>query len=102
MLTSKNKATLKHIAHSQDLVKINIGKDLISQSVIDSIENCFNTHELIKISFLKSSFQEKTKNELIVTLVDELDCDVIQIIGNTCIIYRENKDIPNHIILPRK
>lgn len=101
MLSSKNKAELKRIAHSNELVKINIGKDLLSDSLIESIENCFSTHELIKICFLKSALASKTKQEFILDLIDALDCDVIQIIGNTAIIYRENKEIKNHIILSR-
>lgn len=101
MLNSKNKAQLKSIAHSTELVKINIGKDLLTDSVIQSIENCFSTHELIKISFLKSALGNKTKQELILDLIDALDCDVIQSIGNTIIVYRENKDIKDHIILKR-
>ena len=101
MLSSKNKAELKRIAHSEDLVKINIGKDLLTNSVIESIENCFSTHELIKISFLKSALANKTKQEFILDLISNLDCDVIQIIGNTAIIYRENKALKNHIILSR-
>lgn len=101
MLSSKNKAELKKIAHSSELVKINIGKDLLNDSLIESIENCFSTHELIKISFLKSALASKSKQEFILDLIDALDCDVVQIIGNTAIIYRENKEIKNHIVLSR-
>lgn len=101
MLNNKNKAELKRIAHSTELVKINIGKDTLNDNVIQSIENCFSTHELIKICFLKSALANKTKQEIILDLVGNLDCDVIQSIGNTIIIYRENKDIKDHIILSR-
>lgn len=101
MLNSKSKAQLKTIAHSSDLVKINIGKDLLTDSFIQSVENCFSTHELIKISFLKSALGAISKQELILDLIDALDCDVVQSIGNTIIIYRENKDIKDHIILKR-
>ena len=99
MLNSKSQ--LKTVAHSSDLVKINIGKDLLTDSFIQSVENCFSTHELIKISFLKSALGATSKQELILDLIDALDCDVVQSIGNTIIIYRENKDIKDHIILKR-
>ncbi len=101
MLSNKNKAELKSIAHSSDLVKINIGKELLNDNVISSIENCFSTHELIKINFLKSALVGKEKQEIVLDLIDALDCDVIQMIGNTMIIYRENKELKNHIILKR-
>ena len=77
MLNSKSKAQLKTIAHSSDLVKINIGKDLLTDSFIQSVENCFSTHELIKISFLKSALGATSKQELILDLIDALDCDVV-------------------------
>ena len=98
MLSNKNKAELKSIAHSSDLVKINIGKELLNDNVISSIENCFL---LIKINFLKSALVGKEKQEIVLDLIDALDCDVIQMIGNTMIIYRENKELKNNIILKR-
>ncbi len=99
MLSTKNKAKLKKIAHSSELVKINIGKGLIDENVVNSINNCFNTHELVKISFLKNSLEEENRETLILDLISELKCDIIQKIGNTLILYKENKKLKDHIVL---
>lgn len=99
MLSTKNKAKLKKIAHSSQLVKINIGKGLLDKEVINNINNCFNTHELIKISFLKSSLEESNKEALILDLISSLRCELIQKIGNTLILYKENTKIKDHIVL---
>ena len=42
MLSTKNKAKLKKIAHSSELVKINIGKGLIDENVVNSIMAIFS------------------------------------------------------------
>jgi len=99
MLSTKNKAKLKKIAHSSELVKINIGKGLIDENVVNNINNCFNTHELVKISFLKNSLEEENRETLILDLISELKCDIIQKIGNTLILYKENKKLKDHIVL---
>ena len=103
MLNSKNRAQLKSIAHKEldNIVKINIGKDLISEEVIKSIKNCFNTHEIVKISFLKSALEKNTKNEMIFDLASATHSDIIQIIGNTALLYKPNDKLPNHIILKK-
>ena len=99
MLSTKNRAKLKKIAHSTELVKINIGKGLLDEQVVKNISNCFNTHELVKISFLKSSLEEENREELILDLVSALRCELIQKIGNTIILYKENKKLKDHIVL---
>ena len=99
MLSTKNKAKLKKIAHSSELVKINIGKGLIDENVVNNINNCFNTHELVKISFLTNSLEEENRETLILDLISELKCDIIQKIGNTLILYKENKKLKDHIVL---
>ena len=99
MLTPKNKAFLKKVAHSSNILKINIGKELIDDNVITSINNAFNTHELIKISFLKTAVDKTSKNELAIKLVEKLkNVDIVQQIGNTIILYRENKEIKDHLV----
>ena len=99
MLSTKNKAKLKKIAHSSELVKINIGKGLIDENVVNNINNCFNTHELVKISFLKNSLEEENRETLILDLISELKCDIIPKVGNTLILYKENKKLKDHIVL---
>ena len=103
MLSSKNKTELKKYAqaHSKEVLKINIGKDLIDKTLIESINNAFRTRELLKISLLKSSMVQESKNEILIELVSNLKCEVVQIIGNTVLLYKENTKLPHRIILSK-
>lgn len=101
MLTSKQKSELKTIAHQniKELVKFNIGKGEIDKNTITMLKNAFSKHELIKVSYLKSSLVNKDRHELTLDLLSKLNCDLVQEIGNTIILYKENKELPNHIVL---
>ena len=101
MTTNKQKQQLKKIAHSSDILKINIGKEVLDKDVIKNIDNSFNTRELIKISFLKSALDNCDKNTLIIDLTSHLKCEVVQTIGNTMLIYRPNDKLKDHIILEK-
>lgn len=97
MLNSKQKAELKKIAHSQDILKFNIGKNAIDNSVIDLLDNAITKHELIKIAFLKSALESESMNQMILDIASKLNADVVQTIGHTAILYRQNKKLPNSI-----
>ncbi len=98
MLKSKQKSFLKSYAHSHDLVKINIGKDLISPEALQNIENALRKHELVKVYFLKSAIVDKEDlNQLIIELSSSLNCEIVQKIGHSIVIYKENKKSPLHI-----
>lgn len=59
MLTNSQKTLLKKFAHQNEIVKINIGKEAVDNATIQNINNCFNTHELVKIAFFKKLFGSK-------------------------------------------
>lgn len=101
MLTNKQKATLKQIIHSdmKNIVCFNIGKESLNENSIKMLKNAFNTHEVIKISFLKSCLDQNNKQQLILDLSSELRAEVVQSIGHTVILYKENKELENHIKL---
>ncbi len=67
MLTNKDKSTLKQIIHSdmKKIVNFNIGKESLNENNIKMLKNAFNTHEIIKISFLKSCLEQENKQQLI-------------------------------------
>lgn len=101
MISSKNKQQLKKIAHSSEVLKVNIGKELLNKQVIYNLNNAFNTRELIKVSFLKSAIESGDKNAIILDLSSALNCDIVQIIGNTVLLYKPNPKIKDHIILEK-
>lgn len=100
MLRNSQKTLLKKFAHQNEIVKINIGKETVDNATIQNISNCFNTHELVKIAFLKSCLDQKSKHEVILDLMSKMkDCELVQSIGNTIILYKQNTKLQNHIVL---
>ena len=99
MINNQDKRKLKYIAHSTEIVKFNIGKDLIDNKVLEMLDNGIEKHELIKIAFLKSALENVNFDEAVLDLSANLHAEVVQKIGKTVILYRENKKSPLHIKL---
>ncbi len=102
MLNNKNKAYLKKLALDRNILKFNIGKSTLTNNVLKNIENYLVKYELVKISFLKSSFSSQDdKNELILDLVSSLKAEVVEIIGNSVLLYKPNKELKDHIVISK-
>ncbi len=103
MLNNKEKKFLKKYSLEKGVVKINIGKDLIEENQINNIKNALKAHEIVKISLLNNSFEDTNdKNEIFVQIVDALNCEVVDKIGNTILVYKPNLELKNRIIIPKK
>ena len=90
-LTSKQRAFLKKKAHELDPL-VRIGKDGITDSLIQSILEAIDSRELLKVKILQNC--EKEKNEVLEELSKCSEFEVVRIIGRTIILFRENKDKP--------
>jgi RNA-binding protein len=99
MLNTKEKASLKKYAQQNKILKFPIGKGTIDNNVIEMLNNAIIKHELIKVSFLKSALQSVTLEELVLDLSSGLHCEVVQIIGNTALLYKKNPKLSNSIKL---
>ena len=97
MLNTKEKAALKKYAQQNKILKFPIGKGTIDNNVIDMLNNEITKHELIKVSFLKSAIQSTPLEELILDISSGLHCEIVQIIGNTALLYRKNPKLANSI-----
>ena len=53
----------------------------------------------MKVAFVKSSLDNFNFEEMIIDLSSSLNATIIQKIGKTIILYKENKKIKNHIVL---
>ena len=93
------KCNIKTNIYSTDIVKFIVGKEGINDNFIAMIQKAFEKYELIKVSFLKSSFENYNFEEMILDLSATVDAQIIQKIGKTIILYKENKKSKNHIIL---
>ncbi len=97
MLNAKEKAALKKYAQQNKVLKFPIGKDTIDNNVINMLNNAIIKHELIKVSFLKSSIQSVPLEELLLDISSGLHCEVVQTIGNTALLYKKNPKLNNSI-----
>jgi len=97
MISKTQKKYLKALANPLKPLVI-IGKGGLNESVIDSIDECLNAHELVKIDVLKTC--EISTEEIAIEVASKTKCEVIQLIGRKIVIYRFSKE-NNNIILPR-
>jgi len=79
---------LKALAHHLK-PSVNIGKDGLSDGVVQSILEILETHELIKIKFQKN---KDSKNIISNDIVSQTKSTKISIIGNTLIIYKRSSN----------
>ena len=99
MLNNKQKNYLRKISYQNDILKFNIVKNTITNTVLDTLDKALIAHELIKVSFLKSS--SANKSEFILDLLSNLSCDLVEEKGSTIILFRSNPELKNKIILPK-
>lgn len=96
-MTSKQRAYLMSLASTLDPI-FQIGKSSLTPEITTAIEECFNTHELIKINVLKNCFDDP--KEMAYMLAERTRSQVVQVIGKKIVLYKENKD-NKKIELPR-
>ena len=96
MLTGKQKQYLKAIAvHIPATVQI--GKDGLQYSVLESAEKNIAANELIKVKINQNSAENIRKAAKL--LSEESGCEIVQIIGRNCILFKQ-KDKKSHYDLP--
>ncbi len=96
-MTSKQRAYLMSLASNLDPI-FQIGKSSLTPEITSAVEECFNTHELIKINVLKNCFDDP--KEMAYMLAERTRAQVVQVIGKKIVLYKENKD-NKKIELPR-
>ena len=97
-LTQAQRQFLRKTAHDLKPI-VHIGKNGLSDSLFSSTEIALDAHELIKIKF--NDFKDQ-RREIAQELADQLHADLIYVIGNTAILYRQQTDAEKRKIhLPR-
>lgn len=97
-LTSKQRAHLRSLAHELRPV-VHVGKEGLTEAVLEAAEEAFNTRELLKARVLEAS--PKGVRDVAHALADRLDdVQVVQVIGHIAILYRPHPEQPE-IELPR-
>jgi RNA-binding protein len=99
-LTGKQIKLLRGLGHHLDHSVI-VGREGISDNLVQSCADGLQAHELIKVRLGQNC--PLTKDEAARLLADRTGAHLVQLIGKTVILYRENPDLPPDlgIHLPR-
>jgi RNA-binding protein len=96
MLTGKQKRYLRSKAHHLDSI-FQVGKGGVNENMVKQVAEALEARELFKISVLQNC--EEDKNVVAEQLAKGTGADIVQIIGNTIVLYKESAE-KKQIILP--
>jgi RNA-binding protein len=97
-LTSKQRAHLRSLAHHLKAV-LQIGKEGVTESTVQAVEDAFNTRELLKVKIQEAAPQSaKEAGPMLAEQIE--DARWVQTIGRTVVLYRPHPKKPE-IRLPR-
>jgi RNA-binding protein len=88
MLTSKQRAHLAGLATKLDPI-VFLGKAGAAAGVSEALERALTDHELVKLRFIDFKGE---RNELSRQLADQSGAELIRVIGNVGIFYRQHPD----------
>ena len=95
MLNSKQRAKLRSIASSFEPM-VMIGKDGLSDNVLDQIDKQLFAHEMVKVSVLDGA--EESARDYLVKVASALKAEEVCSIGKRFVVYRQsNKKGLKHI-----
>ena len=95
MLTGKHKSFLRSQAHHMQPI-VQVGKGLVSETVIDTIAKALESRELIKISVLQNCLAEP--KEVAVAIAQNTNAQIVQVIGRVIILYKKSSKPDNRTI----
>ncbi|NLV92061.1 MAG: ribosome assembly RNA-binding protein YhbY [Firmicutes bacterium] len=96
MLTSKQRAYLRSLGNELEPI-VQVGKGGLSPNLITQVDEALEARELLKVRVLKNALADV--RDVAEELAEETDADVVQVIGNIIMLYREASKDPQ-IILP--
>ncbi|QFT89931.1 RNA-binding protein [Bacillus sp. THAF10] len=97
MLTGKQKRFLRAEAHHLDPI-FQVGKGGVNENMTKQISEALEVRELLKVSVLQNC--EDDRKEVAEELVKGTKAELVQVIGNTIILYKQSKE-NKQIVLPR-
>ncbi|MCR4616501.1 MAG: YhbY family RNA-binding protein [Clostridiales bacterium] len=92
-MTSKERAELRKQANTLEPL-FQVGKSGATAGVVAQTLEAFNTRELVKLKVLLESAPE-TPRETAEKLAEATGSQVVQVIGGSIILYKENPDLNN-------
>ena len=100
-LRSFQKKYLRQQAHKLKPV-VSVGQKGLTETVVRSVDEALNRHELIKVRFLE--FKEKgQKTELVKQIESQTQSQAVGILGHIAIIFRQHRNPEDRrIFLPQR
>lgn len=89
-MTGKGRASLRAEAHHLD-VQVHVGHAGLTPALLKSLDDVLRTHELVKVQVAKGG--ELSAKEAANAIAAAMKAEVIQVIGRTCTVYRENPEL---------
>jgi RNA-binding protein len=89
-LSSKERAELRAEAHHLPPM-VHVGHQGLTDALRQTLDDALRTHELVKVALAKST--DVSARDAALQLADRVGADVVQTIGRTCTLYRENPDL---------
>ena len=89
-MTGKDRAALRAEAHHLSPL-VHVGHQGLTPAVFKSLDDALRTHELVKVALARTT--EVPAKDAANALATEAAAEVIQVIGRTVTLYRQNPDI---------
>lgn len=96
-MRGKDRATLRAEAHHLD-TKVHFGHSGVTDAALGSLDDVLRTHELVKCQVAKAG--DLSAKEAAHEIAGRLNAEVIQVIGRTFTLYRENPELKKGELLP--
>jgi RNA-binding protein len=80
---------LRSLAHHLNPI-FQVGKGGVNENLITQVEEALEVRELLKISVLNNCSEDK--NDVAEEIAAGSGADIVQIIGNTIVLYKESRE----------
>jgi len=89
-LSSKERAELRAEAHHLSPL-VHVGHQGLTEALAQALDDALRTRELVKVALAKTT--DVSAKDAAHLLAEKMDADVVQTIGRTCTLFRENPDL---------
>jgi len=89
-LSSKERAELRAEAHHLTPT-VHVGHQGLTDALLQTLDDALRTRELVKVALAKTT--DVSAKDASHQLAERLGADVVQTIGRTCTLFRENPDL---------
>jgi RNA-binding protein len=96
-LSSKERAELRAEAHHLE-ASVHVGHQGVTDALVQSLDDALRTHVLVKVALNRTV--ESKPRELAGELANRVGAEVVQVIGKTATLFRENPELRRKDGLP--